>query len=112
MKAVNDIAELAGLPLAIVLISGYMKAMNCTPSEFWTYWDSWWLANRPDLRTDEQGTSKGRLEQIMKLSVEDLGDDTLSVMRIMAFFASDGVQKDLLTWEQAPRDCQYLRSWK
>jgi NB-ARC domain-containing protein len=112
MKVVNDIAELAGLPLAIIIITGYMKSMNCRPSEFWTYWDSWWLANRPDLKVEEKKSTRGRLEEIMRLSVEDLGDETLSVMRIMAFLSSDGTQKDLLTWDQPPSDCQYLRGFR
>ncbi|KAH6675312.1 nb-arc domain-containing protein [Plectosphaerella plurivora] len=112
MKVVNDIAKLAGLPLAIIIITGCMKSMYCRPSEFWSYWDSWWLANRPDLKAEEKGSTRGRLEQIMKLSVEDLGDDALSVMRIMAFLSSDGTQKDLLTWDQPPSDCQYLRTFR
>lgn len=106
MKAVKDIARLAGIPLAIIIIAGYMKSLNCCPSEFWSYWNSWWLANRPDLKAS---VIQGRVEQVMKLSLEDLDDETLSVILIMTFFSSHGAQKELLTWDHSPSKYEYLR---
>ncbi|KAF6820121.1 hypothetical protein CPLU01_12846 [Colletotrichum plurivorum] len=111
-KAAGDLASLAGLPLIIVLITGYMKAMNCKPSEFSSYWDSWWLDNNPESKAEDMKTAKGKLESIMKISVNDLSSDANKILRIMAFLDSDGVQKDLLVLDKGPKTPNYLQSWR
>ncbi|KAK2732801.1 hypothetical protein CKAH01_08622 [Colletotrichum kahawae] len=111
-KAAGDLASLAGLPLIIVLITGYMRAMNCQPSEFSSYWDAWWVDNNPHTRAEDRKTSNDKLESIMKISVNDLSSDSSKVLRIMSFLDSDGVQKELLTLEKSQQGPNYLQPWR
>ncbi|KAK1640061.1 hypothetical protein BDP81DRAFT_311482 [Colletotrichum phormii] len=111
-KAAGDLAALAGLPLVIVLITGYMKAMNCKPSEFASYWDSWWLDNNPGSGPEDQKSTKGRLDTIMKISTEDLSSDANKVLRILSFLDSDGVPKDLLVVEKGQNGPSYLQAFR
>ncbi|KAK1456501.1 hypothetical protein CCUS01_09948 [Colletotrichum cuscutae] len=111
-KAAGDLATLAGLPLVIVLITGYMKAMNCKPSEFATYWDSWWMDNNPGSGPEDQKTTKGKLDTIMKISTEDLSSDANKVLRILSFLDSDGVPKDLLVVEKGQSGPPYLQAFR
>lgn len=111
-KAAGDLASLAGLPFIIVLITCYMRAMNCQPSEFSSYWDAWWVDNNPHARAENRKTSKDKLESIMKVSVNDLSSDTSKVLRIISFLDSDGVQKELLTLEKSQQGPSYLQTWR
>ncbi|EXF76699.1 hypothetical protein CFIO01_03510 [Colletotrichum fioriniae PJ7] len=111
-KAAGDLATLAGLPLVIVLITGYMKAMNCKPSEFASYWDSWWMDNNPGSGPEDQKTTKGKLDTIMKISTEDLSSDANKVLRILSFLDSDGVPKDLLVVEKGQSGPPYLQAFR
>ncbi|KAG7052717.1 nb-arc domain containing protein [Colletotrichum scovillei] len=111
-KAAGDLATLVGLPLVIVLITGYMKAMNCKPSEFATYWDSWWMDNNPGSGPEDQKSTKGKLDTIMKISTEDLSSDANKVLRILSFLDSDGVPKDLLVVEKGQSGPPYLQAFR
>ncbi|OHE93061.1 hypothetical protein CORC01_11618 [Colletotrichum orchidophilum] len=111
-KAAGDLATLAGLPLVIVLITGYMKAMNCKPSEFASYWDSWWMDNSPGSGPEDQKSTKGKLDTIMKISTEDLSSDANKILRIMSFLDSDGVPKDLLVVEKGQKWPTYLQAYR
>ncbi|KAK1713702.1 hypothetical protein BDP67DRAFT_565780 [Colletotrichum lupini] len=111
-KAAGDLATLAGLPLVIVLITGYMKAMNCKPSEFVSYWDSWWMDNNPGSGLEDGISTNGKLDTIMKISTEDLSSDANKVLRIMSFLDSDGVPKDLLLIEKGQSGPSYLQAFR
>jgi hypothetical protein len=94
-KIAGEIALLAGLPLLILYISGYVKQSGCTLSEFWDYWDEW----RPKVRTvqgmAQSGDSTDR-DNVFEIALGDLGGDARKVLEIMAFLDSDGIQKELL----------------
>jgi tetratricopeptide (TPR) repeat protein len=94
-KIAGEIALLAGLPLLIVYISGYVKQSGCTLSEFWDYWDEW----RPKARI-AAGTAKPTeptdRENVFHIALRDLGSDAKKLLEIMAFLDSDGIQKELL----------------
>jgi hypothetical protein len=88
-KIAGEIATLAGLPLLIIYISGYVRLSGCSLSEFWEYWEEW----RPNART--VGSSEGR-DSVFHIALRDLGGDARKVLKIMAFLDSDGIQKELL----------------
>lgn len=94
-KIAGEIATLAGLPLLIIYISGYVKALGCTLFEFWEYWNEW----RPNLRiagaADEKQDSSGR-DTVFQIALRDLGEDAQNILKIMAFLDSDGIQRELL----------------
>jgi hypothetical protein len=92
-KIAGEIAALAGLPLLIIYISGYVGASGCTLSEFWEYWSEW----RPTARIGTGGEllSGGR-ESVFHIALGDLGGDALRILKIMAFLDSDGIQRELL----------------
>ncbi|EFX06376.1 nb-arc domain containing protein [Grosmannia clavigera kw1407] len=125
-KVAGEIAGLVGLPLLIVYISGYIKNLGCTLSEFWEYWNEW----RPNARLSgsgggsgdaggeagkgsgdveddaTEGTSKrdtsGR-EGVFYMALRDLSTDEKKLLKIMAFLDSDGIQRELLEWNDASR---------
>lgn len=94
-KIAGEIATLAGLPLLIIYISGYVKASGCTLFEFWEYWNEW----RPNLRiagaADEKQDFSGR-DTVFQIALRDLGGDAQNILKIMAFLDSDGIQRELL----------------
>jgi hypothetical protein len=108
-RTAGEIAHLAGLPLAIILIAGYMRGMGCKPSEFWSYWEEWRLDhNQPNMKKDG-GKDNNNLASIMSIGFADLGPDALKVLRILSFLDSDGVQKELLVMEPGRKGPGYLQ---
>jgi hypothetical protein len=93
-KIAGEIATLAGLPLLIVYISGYIKQMGCTLSEFWEYWDEW----RPK-RLAGSATSKrdpSERDSVFNIALRDLGGEARKILEIMAFLEPDCIQRELL----------------
>ena len=92
-KIAGEIAALAGLPLLITYISGYVRQSGCSLAEFWEYWDEW----RPKARMGSgQMESQDRSASVFHLALRDLSPDARKVLEIMAFLDSDGIQKELL----------------
>jgi hypothetical protein len=90
-KIAGEIARLAGLPLLIIYISGYIKWSGCTISQFWEFWEDW----RPNRLADE---ATGR-DSIFYIALRDLPSEARKILGIMAFLGSDGIQKELLVWQ-------------
>jgi hypothetical protein len=95
-RIAGEIAALAGLPLAIIHISGYVKASGCTLAEFWELWNEWRRNNLPAGATDDIANSESALETVWNIGLRELGIDALKVLKIMAFLNSDAIQKELL----------------
>ncbi|ORY58056.1 uncharacterized protein BCR38DRAFT_447870 [Pseudomassariella vexata] len=91
-KIAGDIATLAGLPLLIIYISGYVKQAGCSLSEFWEYWDEW----RPNARKPGGSTDASGRDSVFHIALRDLGGDARKILKIMAFLNSDGIQRELL----------------
>lgn len=103
-KVAGEIAELVGLPLLIVYISGYIKASGCTLSEWWDYWNEW----KPNLGLGLAGGSSNRSDStgrdsILNMALRDMGEDELKLLKIMAFLDSEGIQRELLEWNDGNR---------
>jgi hypothetical protein len=103
-KIAGEIATLAGLPLLIIYIAGYIKSSGCRLSEFWEYWNEW----RPNARIagGSSGNSESDLgdrDSVFLIALRDLGPDELKLLKIMAFLDSDGIQRDLLVWSNATK---------
>lgn len=93
-KIAGEIASLAGLPLAIAHIAGYVKASGCTLAEFLELWNEW-RKNSLSARPPEN-SSNAALDTIWSMGLSDLGTDALKLLKITAFFDSDGIQRELL----------------
>jgi hypothetical protein len=93
-KIAGDIASVAGLPLALAHIAGYVKVSGCTLAEFLELWNEWrtnTLSARP-----ADPSSNATLETIWSIGLSELGTDALKLLKITAFFDSDGIQRELL----------------
>ncbi|KAH8820807.1 nb-arc domain-containing protein [Xylogone sp. PMI_703] len=96
-RVAGEIASLAGLPLAISQIAGYVKTSGCTLTDFMELWNEW-RRNTPMVRTvpGPAASSYAALETIWNIGLSELSNDTLKLLKIMAFVDSDGISKDLL----------------
>jgi hypothetical protein len=94
-KIAGEIAKLAGLPLLIIYISGYVKQSGCTLEEFWEYWNEWRAKARIVGGVGDSRDLSGR-ESVFYIALRDLGEDARKVLKIIAFLDSDGIQKELL----------------
>lgn len=109
-KIAGEIAALAGLPLAIIHISGYVKASGCTLAEFWELWNEWRRNNLPASAADDIANSESALETVWNIGLRELGVDAIKVLKIMAFLNSDAIQKDLLINDHATPSLAFLNS--
>jgi hypothetical protein len=109
-RIAGEIAALAGLPLAIMHISGYVKASGCTLAEFWELWNEWRRNNLPAGATDDIANSESALETVWDIGLRELGVDALKVLKIMAFLNSDAIQKELLINDHATPSLAFLNS--
>jgi hypothetical protein len=107
-KVAGQIASLAGLPLAISHIAGYVKASGCTLAEFLELWNEW-RKNSLSARPPE-ASSNVALETIWSMGLSDLGFDALKLLKIMAFFDSDVIQKELLMNDHSASSLAFLHS--
>lgn len=107
-KVAGQIASLAGLPLAISHIAGYVKASGCTLAEFLELWNEW-RKNSLSARPPE-ASSNVALETIWSMGLSDLGVDALKLLKIMAFFDSDVIQKELLMNDHSTPSLAFLHS--
>jgi hypothetical protein len=95
-KVAGEIAALAGLPLLIIYLSGYIKQSGCTLSEFWEYWNEW--RPKPHVGSEaHESRDSDTLGSLFTITLRDLGGDARKILKIMAFLDSDGIQKELLT---------------
>jgi hypothetical protein len=107
-KTAGEIASLAGLPLAISQIVGYVKTSGCTLAEFLELWNEWWknsLTSRPS-----GVSSNAALEAIWDIGLNELGKDALKLLKILAFVDSDGIQKELLMNDHTFLGLVFLKS--
>jgi hypothetical protein len=94
-RAAGDIAELAGFPLVILLVSGYMKTLDCSPSEMLNVWNDWRVTQL--YQADNLPRSEAlSVEDLMEIRLPDLNQSQLKLLRIVSFLDSDGVPRDLL----------------
>jgi len=107
-RIASEIAALAGLPLAIIQISGYVKASECTLAEFWELWNEWRRNNLPAGATNDIANSESALETVWNIGLRELGIDALRVLKIMAFLNSDAIQKELLINDHAISSLAFL----
>jgi hypothetical protein len=107
-KTAGEIASLAGLPLAISQIVGYVKTSGCTLAEFLELWNEWWknsVSSRPI-----GASSNAALEAIWDIGLNELGKDGLKLLKILAFVDSDGIQKELLMNDHTFPGLAFLKS--
>jgi hypothetical protein len=107
-KTAGEIARLAGLPLAISHIVGYVKTSGCTLAEFLELWNEWrknTLSSRPS-----DASSNAALETVWNIGLNDLGSDALKLLKILAFVDSDGIQKELLMNDHTLSGLAFLNS--
>ena len=111
-KVAGEIAGLVGLPLLIVYISGYIKKSGCTLSEFWEYWNEWRSSPRLGASSPgaEDGADASGREGVLHMAIRDLSSDEMELLKIMAFFDSDGIQREALEWHDPDKPGpSYLR---
>lgn len=109
-KLAGEIASLAGIPLAVSHIAGYVKASGCSLAEFLELWNEW-RRNSPPLRiNDPSAQSNVALETVWDMGLRELGVDALKLLKIMAFMDSDAIQRDLLVNDHTLPALQFLHS--
>lgn len=109
-KLAGEIASLAGIPLAISHIAGYLKASGCSLADFLELWNEW-RRNNAHLRiNDSLAKSNFALETIWDMGLRELGVDALKLLKIMAFMDSDAIQSDLLFNDHTLPALQFLHS--
>ncbi|ERS95853.1 hypothetical protein HMPREF1624_07930 [Sporothrix schenckii ATCC 58251] len=100
-KVAGEIAGLIGLPLLIVYVSGYIKKSGCTLSEFWEYWNEWrpnaWMSANTTQGERQEPSTAGR-ESVLYVALRDLSSDEMKLLKIMAFLDSNGIQREVLEW--------------
>lgn len=107
-KIAGEIASLAGLPLALSHVAGYVKTSACTLAEFLELWNEWRknsLTARP-----ADGSSYHALETVWSIGLSDLGADALKLLKIMAFLNSDIIQRELLMNDHSSPTLIFLHS--
>ncbi|CAK7197989.1 hypothetical protein SEUCBS139899_000644 [Sporothrix eucalyptigena] len=100
-KVAGEIADLVGLPLLIVYVSGYIKKSGCTLSDFWEYWNEWRpnarLSGSKSTEMSREQTTSGR-DSVLYVALRDLSADEMKLLKIMAFLDSNGIQREVLEW--------------
>jgi hypothetical protein len=109
-RIAGEIAAFTGLPLAILHISGFVKASGCTLAEFWELWNEWSRNNLPASATNYILNSNSVLETIWDIGLRKLGVDALKVLKIMAFLNSDAIQNELLVNDDTTLSLALLNS--
>jgi hypothetical protein len=110
-RIAGEIAGLAGLPLAILHISGYVKASGCTLAEFLELWNEWRRNGLPAGATDPLApASDSAIQTIWNIGLGELGVDAMKLLKILAFLDSDCIQKELLFNDHSSPGLQFLSS--
>jgi NB-ARC domain len=109
-RLAGEIAGLAGLPLAISHIAGYVKASGCTLAEFLELWNEWRRNNLSAEPTDQSIASYEALGTIWNIGLSELGVESLRLLKIMAFVDSDNIQRDLLINDHTVPALAFLRA--
>jgi len=110
-KIAGEIAGLAGLPLAILHISGYVKASGCTLAEFLELWNEWRRNSLPAGAADLHApASDSAIQTILNIGLGELGIDAMKLIKILAFLDSDCIQKELLFNDHSSPGLQFLNS--
>jgi tetratricopeptide (TPR) repeat protein len=113
-RIAGEIAALAGLPLAILHISGYVKASGCTLAEFLELWNEWRRNSLPAAAGDSlaPGSDSGNsaIQTIWNIGLGELGADALKLLKILAFLDSDSIQEELLFNDHSAPGLQFLGS--
>jgi hypothetical protein len=110
-RIAGEIAGLAGLPLAILHISGYVKASGCTLAEFLELWNEWRRNSLPAGAADPLApTSDSAIQTIWNIGLGELGADAMKLLKILAFLDSDCIQKELLFNDHTVPGLQFLNS--
>ena len=95
------ISELVGgLPLALVTISGYVRASGCSLTEYRANFSRssriWIEGNK-----DAVGSYEKTLATVFSLAISELSADSLSLLNILAFLNPDAVPESIF---QKPQD--------
>ena len=110
-RIAGEIAALAGLPLAILHISGYVKASGCTLAEFLELWNEWRRNSLPAGAADPLApTSDDAIQAIWNIGLRELGADAMKLLKILAFLDSDCIQRELLFNDHTAPGLQFLNS--
>jgi len=110
-RIAGEIAALAGLPLAILHISGYVKASGCTLAEFLELWNEWRRNSLPAGAADPLApTSDSAIQTIWNIGLGELGNDAMKLLKILAFLDSDCIQRELLFNDHTAPGLQFLSS--
>ena len=113
-RIAGEIAALAGLPLAILHISGYVKASGCTLAEFLELWNEWRRNSLPAGAADPLATTSeggnSAIQTIWNIGLGELGTDAMKLLKILAFLDSDCIQKELLFNDHTAPGLQFLNS--
>jgi hypothetical protein len=110
-RIAGDIAGLAGLPLAILHISGYVKASGCTLAEFLELWNEWRRNSLPAGAADAlTANSDDAIQGIWDIGLGELGSDATKLLKILAFLDSDCIQIELLFNDHTSPELRFLNS--
>jgi hypothetical protein len=111
-RIAGEIAALAGLPLAILHISGYVKASGCTLAEFLELWNEWRRNSLPAGAVDPLAPSStdNAIQTIFNIGLGELGADAMKLLKILAFLDSDCIQRELLFNDHTAPGLQFLSS--
>jgi tetratricopeptide (TPR) repeat protein len=110
-KLAGEIASLAGLPLAMSQIAGYVNRSNISLAEFLELWNEW-RGNNPvvALPTEPLAPSYTALETIWSIALSELSAEAHKLLRIMAFLDSDVIQRELLLNDHKSLSLSFLHS--
>jgi hypothetical protein len=110
-KLAGEIASLAGLPLAMSQIAGYVNRSGISLAEFLELWNEW-RGNNPvsALPTQSLTPSYTALETIWSIALSELATNAHTLLRIMAFLDSDVIQKELLLNDHKSPSLSFLHS--
>lgn len=110
-RTAGVIASLAGLPLAMSQIAGYVIRSNITLAEFLELWNEW-RGNNPVVvfPAEASAPSYTALETIWSIALSELSAEAYKLLRIMAFLDSDVIQRELLLNDHKSSSLAFLHS--
>ncbi|KAK4166348.1 hypothetical protein QBC43DRAFT_313485 [Cladorrhinum sp. PSN259] len=107
------------LPLALIMVSGYVKVSRATLEDFLEIWEEKTAfrakqAKRPDGEPKRWWVSDGRLDSSIDLlwdiGISELPNPARNLLEIMAFLDPENIQKDLLVRDHGEHYLEFLNS--
>jgi hypothetical protein len=102
-----EIASLAGSPLAISHIAGFIDVSGCSLAEFLELWNE---RCKSSLSKEGEALNNSTLETTWNIGLIELGSETLKLLKIMAFFDGDSIQRELLINDHMTPALEFLHS--